>query len=200
MDQDPAEQQEICKRWYQLAAFYPWARTNRDDVDGGIPIEPYELSDDNVEVAVYSIKEKYKFARYMYECLFVASQEGGTCFDPLFYEYPGLDGAYTDIESTFLVGNSVKVSPILKAMGNETIYQSFFPKGKWADLDDYSIIEVVDDAGKMIDLKATTTIKKHLRPGHIIPVQQGNDDVSINSTVQLLTLPVDLIINRDDKK
>lgn len=35
-DQNVAEQQEICARWYQLSTFYPLARTNRDRGSSGI--------------------------------------------------------------------------------------------------------------------------------------------------------------------
>jgi hypothetical protein len=53
----------------------------------------------------------------------------------------------------------------------------------------------------MANLTADVTVKKHLRPGHIVPVQTGaDDDHQPNSTASLLTLPVDLIINRDYKK
>lgn len=120
-NQTDAEQMEICARWYQLSTFYPLARTNRDKDEGGIGVEPYDLqgnsSAEEYNVwALYAITERYKFARFMYECLFEASQNGRTCFDPMFYHYPSLDDAYTKIEHTFMVGDAIKVSPVLKSM------------------------------------------------------------------------------------
>jgi len=38
----------------------------------------------------------------------------------LFYHYPLDELTYTDIESSFMVANSVKVSPILKAGVTDT--------------------------------------------------------------------------------
>ena len=51
--------------------------------------------------------------RFIYTCLFRASQEGRTCFDPLLFHFPEVDQVYQDIEHTFIVGDALKVSPVL---------------------------------------------------------------------------------------
>jgi hypothetical protein len=51
----------------------------------------------------------------MYSCQYEVSQKGGTCFDPLLFHYPELEAAYFDTESTFIVANAIKVTPVLNA-------------------------------------------------------------------------------------
>ena len=64
------------------------------------------------------------------------SDKGGTCFDPLLFHYPELEKAFENIENTFLVNHVLKVSPILEALnGTNQTFQSFFPPGKWVDMD-----------------------------------------------------------------
>lgn len=103
-------------------------------------------------VAMYSVLDRYQYARFVYGCLFVASTEGGTCFDPLLFHYPDLEKAYENIEDTFIVADAIKVSPILQSLGANTTYQAFFPPGKWVDLDTYEVLNITDETGSMVDL------------------------------------------------
>jgi alpha-glucosidase (family GH31 glycosyl hydrolase) len=83
----------------------------------------------------------------IYTCLYEASTNGGTCFDPLFYYYPYDLHTYVNYEHTFMVAGAVKVSPILEKLAvNQTTYQSYFPAGKWVNLADYN--EVIDSNGE----------------------------------------------------
>jgi alpha-glucosidase (family GH31 glycosyl hydrolase) len=64
----------------------------------------------------------------------------------LFYDYPTLDNAFTDIESTFMVGGALKVSPVLKSMkGTDKSYSVFFPQGNWVSMKNLSDVIVVSD-------------------------------------------------------
>lgn len=123
-------------------------------------------------IAKYSVTERYAYARHIYGCLFEASTVGGTCFDPLLFHWPNLDKAYENIENTFMVSHDIKVSPILEALsGDQPKYQSFFPPGKWVDIDTKEVINVSNPEGEMVDLEPQLTVKKHLRPGGIVPIQ-----------------------------
>jgi len=190
-DQTEDEQYEICARWYQLSTFYPLARTNRNSGSGsGIQIEPFNLpaKDSYNLMATNSITDRYSFARFIYGCLFDASDSGRTCFDPLLFHYPTLEKAYENIESTFMVGDSIKVSPVLESFAgkNATTFKSFFPPGKWVDMDTFEVLDVTDEEGEMVDLQASLKVKKHLKPGSIVPIQyntsSGGQQTFANST------------------
>lgn len=122
-------------------------------------------------IARYSVLDRYTYARFVYGCLFDSSTTGQTCFDPLLFHYPELALSYTDIENTFMVGDVVKVSPILKSLKENETYEAFFPKGRWVDLDTMKVVEVTNIEGAMMTLTPQITVKKHLKPGGIVPLQ-----------------------------
>jgi hypothetical protein len=52
----------------------------------------------------------------MYTCLFEASDEGQTCFDPLLFHYQDDDVFKTDkTEHSFIAYNALKVTPVLES-------------------------------------------------------------------------------------
>jgi alpha-glucosidase (family GH31 glycosyl hydrolase) len=125
-------------------------------------------------MAISSIKERYKYLDLVYQCMFSASQKGDwfsqgvgtTCFDPLFFNYPDADGAFDDIESTFIVADTLKVSPVLqKKIGQE--YEVFFPKGTWIDMKNFKNL-TVKESGKVGLAYPDRTINVHLMPGKIV--------------------------------
>lgn len=80
---------------------------------------------------------------------------------------------------------------------------SFFPKGNWVDLDgNNTIIRVEEENGKLVALNASYyTIKKHLRPGYLIP-RQGHSNHSISpimNTNEIPHHPTEILINRENR-
>lgn len=58
---------------------------------------------------------------------------GGSLIRPLFFDYPNDDNCFKNIEDTFMVGETLKVSPVLDKGVTDT-YDVYFPEGNWADL------------------------------------------------------------------
>ena len=134
------------------------ARTNRDSGNSGIKIEPFDLpaNDSYDQMAKQSIIDRYQYARFVYGCLFESSETGRTCFDPLLFHYPNLEKAYENIESSFMVGDVIKVSPVLEPLGDDVkLFRSWFPPGKWLDLDSMSALDISDDVGELVEFDAT---------------------------------------------
>lgn len=104
-----------------------------------------------------------------------------------------------------MVGDVIKVSPVLEPLGDDVkLFRSWFPPGKWLDLDSMTALDISDDVGELVEFDATQlTVKKHLKPGSILPVQYNvtRDHVKslANSTDQLAYTGLNLIINRDDQ-
>lgn len=107
----------------------------------------------------------------MYTCLADAAFNGRTCFDPLLFHYPDDDEVFSNIEHTFIVGDALKVSPVLSA--NATTFKSYFPAGgDWVSMQNYSDIVMLSNStnGTWVDLDATSaTVNVHLRPGYMVP-------------------------------
>lgn len=136
--------------------------------------EPYTLAEPWLSIARDSMFDRYQYLRHMYTCLFEVNQWGGSCIDPLFYFYPQDDNLFTNVESTFMVGSVLKVSPILEAGVTDT-YTSYFPAGVWVNMADFSEIIDTSAGGTDVVLQARNTVNAHLRPGAMVAIQNNTD-------------------------
>lgn len=94
-------------------------------------------------MAKNAIIDRFQYMRLMYTCLFEASQDGGSCFDPLFFHFPNDEGAYDNTEHTFIVANALKVSPVLESNTTKAETNSvYFPAGTWVSMANYADIIV----------------------------------------------------------
>lgn len=154
-------------------------------------------------MAKAAIIERFSYVRHMYTCLFRVSQDGGSCFDPMMYHYPNDDTHFqsNNTEHTFLVGDAIKVTPVLES--NPTELWSYFPNGDWVSMRDYSVVvsaasSTTGGEWKSLDLAATKEgIHSHLRPGYMVPHQTcGN--ITCGTTTDLQNQgELSMVINRD---
>lgn len=71
--------------------------------------------------------------------MYAAYRTGGSIVRPLFFDYPMDVNAHDFSNSTFMLGDSIKVSPVLeKGLKEGSEFKSYFPQGKWYDLHDLS--------------------------------------------------------------
>lgn len=188
----------MCGRWFQLASFYPFARQHTDEKGG---FEPYNLGIFR-NMAITSLQIRYKYLMFTYGCLARAQSDGATCFDPLFFHYPEIENNLMNMsmESTFIVGDALKISPVLEKQGDKKNFTVFFPAGKWLHMHDYSVIEVSDVNGTMVDLPfPDDKVHVHLRPGYLVPVQK-QVWFEMVSTKDLVKKYFSIIVNRDEDK
>jgi alpha-glucosidase (family GH31 glycosyl hydrolase) len=155
------EQRELCARWIQLSAFYPFARQNYDTatLPEGMGLEPYNLGgkeyNNTANNTVYAdwakdaIKERFKYLRHMYTCQLKVHREGGTCFDPLLFHYPHDDEVFkTDnTEHSFIIGDALKITPVLD--WGVTDVMSYFPTGRWVDMKSFGPTYLVNSNGSL---------------------------------------------------
>lgn len=210
------EQRELCARWIQLATFYPFARQHHDKTSGnghgGPPLEPYTLagptanSTEYMDMAKKAIIERFSYVRHMYTCLFRVSEEGGSCYDPMMYHYPTDDVHFmpNNTEHTFLVGDALKVTPVLKA--NATELWSYFPNGEWVSMRNFTnIVTAAGNAsageqGQWVNLPIADTsegIHSHLRPGYMVPYQTCGNKTCATTTDLQTQGELSMIVNPD---
>lgn len=158
-------------------------------------------------MAKNALLDRLQYVRQMYTCLYIASDDGETCFDPLFFHYPEDPDLYdaSKVESSFIFANAVKVSPVFA--DNATTVDSYFPNGQWVNIHNYSdIVTANGTEGKMGEWKTldapadnTSMINAHLMPGAIL-IKQDNSNGTIMTTHDLMnqSVPVQLIMNRDE--
>lgn len=147
-----------------------------------------------------SLYARLQFVRHMYTCIFRMHNEGYTCYDPLFFHYPNIDQDKVNTEHTFIVGDALKVSPVLEKLADGvTEYESYFPNGDWVSLKDFSVLSIDEkDGGKFVNLTAPNdSANVHLMPGKIA-IWQNNSDQSKTLTKEMLEdQNINLVMNRD---
>ena len=139
---------DMCGRWMQLSAFYPFARNhyNFTDEEGHVlkPQEAYTLEAPYNNTARNAILQRYSFLRYFYTLLFeVSRNKRGAVIRPLFFEFPDDEKTYQGYEHSFMVGSALKVTPVItlqNSVDNEV--KSYFPKNsRFVSLNDFKSIQ-----------------------------------------------------------
>jgi alpha-glucosidase (family GH31 glycosyl hydrolase) len=174
--------EELCIRWTQVGAFYPFSR-DHSDIHAG-PQEFY-LWESVTETARSVFAMRYKLLPYLYTLMYGAHKTGAPIFRPLFFAVPE-DARTLSIGDQFLLGTDILVSPVVKP---ETYsVNAYFPAGVWYNL--FNPSQVIHANNSYHELPAPLdTINAHVRSGSIIPMQ----DLA-PSTTQARKTPYTLLI------
>ncbi|XP_048847390.1 lysosomal alpha-glucosidase [Brienomyrus brachyistius] len=160
---DTAE--ELCVRWTQLGAFYPFMRNHNDRPNA--PQEPFVFSLPAQAAMRSTIGLRYSLLPLLYTLFHHAHISGSTVARPLFLEFPSDPNCHT-IDRQFLWGNSLLISPVLDQ--GVTDLAAYLPPGTWYSLHDG---QPYYSKGQYLLLPAPLdTINVHVRGGHIIPQQE----------------------------
>ncbi|XP_012576239.1 PREDICTED: maltase-glucoamylase, intestinal [Condylura cristata] len=164
---------EMCARWMQLGAFYPFSRnhntigTRRQD-----PVS-WDQAFENLSRSV--LETRYTILPYFYTLMHLAHTNGSTVVRPLLHEFVS-DRNTWDIDSQFLLGPAFLVSPVLYP-GQRDV-KAYFPKALWYD---YYTGVGMDSPGEWKTLPAPLDhINLHVRGGYILPWQQPAQNTFIS--------------------
>ena len=172
---------ELCIRWYNLGAFYPFMRNhNSKKAKDQYPWSFIEKNEkyDAIKIIRNSVNYRYSLLRYMYSQFFLISlNEKGGFFKPIMFEFPEEKTSYEDIESRVMFGEAFLICPFYNINEKEksfTLPNSNFnryPKGE--SIMNY---EEGDKQNNIITLSGKLDqLHIFLRGGFIVPYQNTFD-------------------------
>jgi len=168
--------EELCARWTQLGALYPFARNHHEDRTRNQ--EPWTFNGQNRGVSVLettriALKTRYSVLKWYYS-LFIATQGAGSIFKPLLFEFPHEEALYNDgfTDSQFLLGKSVLCTP--KVEPGEPIVDAYFPIANWFNLFTGERVMHKDDNERIqkVETPFDAPVPHFLRGGHIVHRQK----------------------------
>jgi len=160
--------EELCARWIQVGAFYPFSRTH--NALGSQDQELY-LWDSVTEAAKNALGMRYQLLPYLYTLMYKASTVGETVARGLWINYPN-DSKCLTTDSQFMLGSGILVSPVLDA--GVTTVNAYFPQGLWYDYQTRSLAVDASSGGVTKVLSAPlTSINVHVAGGNILPLQES---------------------------
>jgi len=119
---------ELLVRFAQLAALLPFCRNhnaqNQPDQEPWVFGEPYESAYRT------AIELRYRLMPHLYTLFHAAATSGAPIMRPLYYHYPQ-DEQACDVESEFLLGDSLLSAPIFDQ--GATSRSVYLPAGSWFD-------------------------------------------------------------------
>lgn len=181
--------EELCTRWMELGAFYPFARNHNSETT--IDQEPY-LWKTTAEASRIALGIRYSLLPYFYTLFDESHKQGTGVWRPLVFEYPQHVADFSDNDRQFLVGTDILVSPVL--LENSVTVDAQFPPGLWYDWYDYSLINSTSSS-ELVKLTAPLMhIPVHIRGGSILPTKSPK--LLVKDTYET---PYNLIIALDEK-
>lgn len=161
--------EELCNRWMQLSAFFPFYRNH--NVLSAIPQEPYRWAS-VIDATKAAMTIRYAILPYFYTLFHLAHTTGSTVMRALAWEFPN-DPSLAAIGTQFLVGPSVMVIPVLEPQVNTV--KGVFPgvgHGEvWYDWYSQTAVDARPGANTTISAPLGH-IPVFVRGGSILPMQE----------------------------
>ncbi|KAI6084922.1 glycoside hydrolase family 31 protein [Hypoxylon rubiginosum] len=162
---------ELCSRWMQLSAFFPFYRNH--NTLGAASQEPY-IWEAVADASKTAMKIRYALLPYIYTTFYLSHSTGSTTMRALAWEFPD-EPWLASADRQFLLGDAIMVTPCL-VQGATTVDGVFPGIGAgtvWYDWYNQTAITGVT-AGQNVTIDAPLGhIPLYVRGGYVIPMQEA---------------------------
>nr|XP_045599911.1 maltase-glucoamylase, intestinal-like [Procambarus clarkii] len=177
--------EELCERWMELGAFYPYSRSHNtlvaSDHDPG-------LWPSVAASARTALQVRYTLLPYLYTLHFLAHTQGHTVVRALFFEFPDIPDTW-EVDDQFLWGSWLMVAPVVEP--GQTSRGVYFPPGVWYDY--YTGVALNVTEGRRVTRAAPRPhIPVYLRGGGVLATQPPRANTKLARTE-----PLGLIVSPD---
>ncbi|KVI05310.1 alpha-xylosidase 1-like [Cynara cardunculus var. scolymus] len=182
----PQPTEELCNRWIELGAFYPFSRDHANYYSPRQELYQWETV---AKSARNALGMRYKLLPYLYTLTYEAHTTGAPIARPLFFSFPNIKELY-GLSTQFLLGESLMVSPVLDQ--GQTNVSAMFPPGTWYSLFDPSQAIVAKQLQTVTLDAPLHVINVHLYQNTILPMQRGgmiSKDARMTPFTLIVTFP-----------
>lgn len=157
---------ELCLRWMQLGAFYPFSRNH--NAIGNKEQDPGAFGEEFAEISRSALRIRYLLLPYLYTLFYHAHVSGNTVVRGLMHEFTS-DPQAQEIDRAFLWGPALMIAPVLEE-GARSV-DVYFPEASWFDFYTGSHVPV-SWKRRFVDVPAPLDIiPLFIRGGYILPTQ-----------------------------
>ncbi|CAG2107192.1 unnamed protein product, partial [Medioppia subpectinata] len=160
--------QELCARWFEIGAFYPFSRnhnTKKMDQD------PVAMGTMVTRAAKQALETRYALLPYLYTLFYQAKVNADTVARPLFFEFPTDTPTYDPVvaERQFMWGQAFMIAPVVEP--NVTKIKPYLPAGIWYPFEYPKFDKPIVSSGQFMEFDAPVDkVNTFLRAGHIVPI------------------------------
>lgn len=119
-----ATPEDVYKLWTPFGMLTSHVRSH-----GNPPTEPWEYSDEFLDMFRKADNMRYRLMPYIYAQAKVNSEKGWPMLRALFVDYPNDPGSW-EVDNQYLFGSDMLVAPLFEDTGERHVY---LPPGKWID-------------------------------------------------------------------
>ncbi|NWQ86908.1 MGA protein, partial [Burhinus bistriatus] len=179
---------ELCARWMQLGAFYPYSRNHNGK--GSKRQDPVAWNSTFEDISRKVLNIRYTLLPYLYTLMYEANAHGSTVVRPLLHEFVE-DKTTWEIHRQFLWGAALLISPVLEK--GAVAVNAYLPNARWYD---YHTDEYIGFRGQFRNLTSPLEhINLHIRGGYILAQQSP-----ANTTFYSRKNPLALVVALNDSQ
>ncbi|KAI1174868.1 glycoside hydrolase family 31 protein [Nemania sp. FL0916] len=184
--------EELCNRWMQLSAFFPFYR-NHNEIHA-ISQEPY-LWPSVIEASKTAMKIRYSLLPYIYTTFYLSHSTGSTTMRALVWEFPD-EPWLAEADRQFLLGGAILVTPVLEqgATSVDGVFPGVGSGTVWYDWYNQTRVTGVE-SGQNVTIEAPLGhIPVFVRGGNVVPMHEPG-----LTTADVRASPWSLLVALDQK-